>query len=130
MSPGTDANYSLNWTARSSAIQTYQRCQLCNSPTESGSAEARGLSASSLPLSIDRPARMPDSPLDRTWHKVNDLKVDYSGGFRRGEGRAWAKAWALLDYNDHQPTLCHVGLMSLAGHGPKSGCRHVFLIIA
>ena len=48
---------------------------------------------------------------------------------RRGEGRARAKAWALLDYAGHWPSQCNVGLMSLAGHGPKSGSRHVYLIM-
>ena len=32
-------------------------------PPESGPAETRGLSTSSLPWSVDRPARMPDSPV-------------------------------------------------------------------
>ena len=33
-------------------------------PPEGGLAEAGGLSTSSLPWSIDRPVRMPDSPLN------------------------------------------------------------------
>ena len=68
-------------------------------PPEGGPAEAGDLSASSLPLNIECLARMPDSPLkasvlstvanqadiclcfppDRTWHKVNDPKVNYNG---------------------------------------------------
>ena len=59
-------------------------------------------------------------PPDRTWHKVNDLKVDYSGDL-------WE---ALLNYAGHQPTQCNVGLMNLAGLGPKYGFRHICLIIA
>ena len=51
-------------------------------------------------------------------------------GIKGGEGWAWAKAQAQLDYAGHQPTYCNVGLISLAGHGPKSGSRHVCLIIA
>ena len=70
-------------------------------PPEGGSAETRGLLTSNLPLNIDRPARVPDNPLkslylflpttvtnqadiclrlpsDRTRHKVNEPKVDYS----------------------------------------------------
>ena len=43
-------------------------------------------------------------PLDRTWHKVNDPKVDYSGDLRDGEGRARASARALLVYAGHRPT--------------------------
>ena len=66
---------------------------------------------------------------DMTWHKVNDLKVDYSGDL--GEGKV-----------GHEPRLelcktvlvidpqCNVGLMSIAGLGSKSGSRHVCLIIA
>ena len=38
-------------------------------------------------------------PPDRTWHKVNDSKVDYSVGL--GEGKV--EAWALLEYNAALP---------------------------
>ena len=69
-------------------------------------------------------------PPDRTWHKVNDPKVDYSGGYRGGEGRARAEAWALFEYAGHRPTLYNVGLMRLVGLGPKSGARHVCLVTA
>ena len=34
--------------------------------------------------------------------------------------------WTILVFSSQ----CNVGLMSLAGHGPKSGARHVCLIIA
>ena len=44
-------------------------------------------------------------------------------GIRAGEGQARAKARALLVYADHRPTYFNVGLMSLGGHGPKSGSR-------
>ena len=47
-----------------------------------------------------------------------------------GEGQALALARTLLDCADHRPTLYNVGLMNLAGFGPKSGSRHVCLIIA
>ena len=49
-------------------------------------------------------------PPDRTWHKVNDSKVDYSGDL-------W-NAQALLDFAGHRSTYYNVGLMSLAGHMP------------
>ena len=42
-------------------------------------------------------------------------------GVRRWERWAKAKARALLNYAGHQHTWCYVGLMSLAGHGPKHG---------
>ena len=54
---------------------------------------------------------------DRTWHKINDPKVDYSGGLEWGKVQHEPR----LDYAGHRPTSCNVGLMSLAGHGPKSG---------
>ena len=36
----------------------------------------------------------------------------------------------MLDYAGHQPSLGNEGLISLTGHGPKSGSRHVCLIIS
>ena len=56
-------DYSLNWTASSSAIQEDKGI--------SDAAEVGGLSASNLLLSIDRPARMPDSPLKSPCTKHN-----------------------------------------------------------
>ena len=53
------------------------------------------------------------SPPDRTWHKVNDPKADYSGDLA-GAGRAWAEARTLLVCAAHRPTTCNVGLMSQA----------------
>ena len=71
---------------------------------ESGPAESGGLSISSLPLLFDGPTKKPGRkahsklmlltlsdiclclPTERTRHKVNDTKVDYSGGL--GEGRS------------------------------------------
>ena len=50
--------------------------------------------------------------------------------FRGEEGRPRASARALPDYVAHQPTQYNEGLMSLAGHGPKSDSGHVCLIIA
>ena len=69
-------------------------------------------------------------PPDRTWHKANDPKADYSGDFRGGEGRALAEARTLLVCAAHWPTKCNVGLMSRAGLGPKSGSRHGCRVIA
>ena len=43
-------------------------------------------------------------PPDRTGHKFNDPKVDYSGDILGGGCRAPAKARPLLDYADHRPT--------------------------
>ena len=52
-------DYSLNWTATSSAIQGWKKIYYDAAiPTEIGSAEAGGLSASGLPWSIDRSVRM------------------------------------------------------------------------
>ena len=45
-------------------------------------------------------------------------------GIRGREGRT------LLDYAGHRPTKCNMGMMSLAGHGPRFGSRYVYLIIA
>ena len=56
--------YSLNWTARSSAIQGRQKSQCSARPPEGSLTKARGLLASSLPWSINRPAQMSDSPLN------------------------------------------------------------------
>ena len=54
-------DYSLNWTAKSSAIQGGQRCQCCSSPTRRWLSQSRSLSSSNLSLiSIPHPARMPD----------------------------------------------------------------------
>ena len=48
-----------------------------------------------------------------------------------GKGaREREEARTLLDYAGHRPTWCNVGLMSQAGHGPKSGSRHRCLITA
>ena len=59
------SDYNLNWTARFTAIQEWQRCQWCSSSNrrEGDQAAAVGLSASSQPRNFDRRARMPDSPL-------------------------------------------------------------------
>ena len=87
-------DYSLNWTARSSAIQEGTRVSMMLlAPPESGPTEAKGLTVSSLPWRIDmsstdeQSAKMPDIcfclPLYSTWHKVNDLKVNC----RLGEGK-------------------------------------------
>ena len=54
-------------------------------------------------------------PPDKTWHKVSDLKVGYSGDYGRGSSSAH---------------LVQCRLMSQADHGPKSGSKHVCLIIA
>ena len=69
-------------------------------PPEGGPAETGGFSASSLPWSMDRPAMIPDNllsshrkcpdihpclPPDRTWHKVDDPKVNYSGDLEEGK---------------------------------------------
>ena len=43
-------------------------------------------------------------PPDRTWHKVNDPKVDYSGGL--GEGWARAEPRALQVYDAARPPEC------------------------
>ena len=43
-------DHSLNWTARSSAIQGGQRCQCCNSPTWRWPSQNHGLLTTSLPL--------------------------------------------------------------------------------
>ena len=51
-------------------------------------------------------------------------------GFRGKEDRVRTKTRALLVYADHRPTKCNVGQMSLAGLWPKSGSRHVYLLIA
>ena len=51
-------------------------------------------------------------------------------GIRGLDGRVWAVARALLNYAGHRPSLCNMGLMSLTGHGPKSGSRYISLIIA
>ena len=56
-------DYSLNWTARSTAIQGWQSVNEAARLPESNPVEAGRLSASSLPLNIDHPARMPDSSL-------------------------------------------------------------------
>ena len=50
-------DYSLNWTAKSSAIQGVKDVNNAACPLEGSPAETGGLSASSLPLSIDSPAR-------------------------------------------------------------------------
>ena len=52
-------------------------------------------------------------PPDRTWYKVNDSKVDYSG-IKGGKGRTRVEARAQLGYARHRPTKCNVGLMNLA----------------
>ena len=58
------SDYSLNWTARSSAMQGWKRCLWCSSPSHWWpSRSGGGLSASGLPWSIDYPARIPDSLL-------------------------------------------------------------------
>ena len=69
-------------------------------------------------------------PPDRTWHKVNDMKVGSKSGL--GEGKVGFEprlepCWTLLE---HRLTKCNVSLMSLSGHGPKHGSRHGCLIIA
>ena len=61
-------DYSLNWTAKSSAIQGVKGVNNAVRPTEGGLAEAGGLLASILPLvSIPHPARMPDGPANAGW---------------------------------------------------------------
>ena len=80
-------DYSLNWTS-SSAIQGGQRCQCCLSPTRWWPSRSWGLSYI-----------FHCHPPDRTWHKVNDPKVDYIGGL--GEGMVGQKlrlepCWSML----------------------------------
>ena len=67
-------------------------------------------------------------PPDRTWHKVNEPKVDYSGDLEErkvGHEPRLEPCWTKLVIDPQ----CNVGLMILAGLGPKSGFRHVCLII-
>ena len=106
-------DYSLNWTVRSSAIQGWQRCLWCNSPTRRWPSRSQGPlgfksamehwpSGTDARQSAEKPlhqavARRASSlrgnvptllggnlyiclylPPDRSWHKVNDPKVDYS----------------------------------------------------
>ena len=40
-------------------------------------------------------------PLDRTWHKVNDPKADYSGDLEEGKVGEWAETWTRLVYAAH-----------------------------
>ena len=118
-------NYSLNWTARSSAIQRWQSCQCCSSLTRRWPSRSRapfGLRYVGHGLLVNVAAHPAEIGLKSA--KAWSLKI-------RGEvGRTQAEARALLDYAGHRPTLCNVGLMSLTRLGPKSGSRHVFLIIA
>ena len=51
-------NYSLNWTAKSIAIERWQRCHCCSSPTWIWPSQNRGLSASSLSLGIGQQGPM------------------------------------------------------------------------
>ena len=76
-------DYSLNWTARFSVIQEWQRCQWCSSLTRRWPSRSRDLSASSLSWNIDRPARyhwssdtMPDSPLKNLCSKQRSFGSD------------------------------------------------------
>ena len=48
-----------------------------------------------------------------------DTRSMIIGGFRRGEGQARADARTQQVYAGHRPTLCNVGLMSLAGLRPS-----------
>ena len=48
----------------------------------------------------------PCLPPDRTRHKVNDPKVDYSVGLGEGKGRARAEARAQLDYDAARSAEC------------------------
>ena len=41
LGPGTIPDYSLNWTARSSAIRRWQKCQWCSSPTRRWPSRSR-----------------------------------------------------------------------------------------
>ena len=76
---------------------------------------AEGLSATSLPRSIDSSAGMPDSPIFVTASHQTGLDTrSIIVGFWGEDARVPAEAWDLLDYAGHQPTLCNVGLMSLA----------------
>ena len=68
-------------------------------------------------------------PPDRTWHKVNDPKVDYSRDLGEGKVGHEPRLEPCLTMLVIGP-LCNVSLMSLARHGPKAGSRHVSLIIA
>ena len=54
-------DYSLNWIMGSSAIQGFQRCQCCSSPTWRWPSRSWKPFTSSLPWNIDRSACMPDS---------------------------------------------------------------------
>ena len=63
-----------NWTATSSAMQGWQKCQWCSSPPEGGLVEAGGVSASSLPLSVDRPEQMLDNPLKSLCAKPSKIQ--------------------------------------------------------
>ena len=78
-------DYSFNWTARSSAIQSWQRCQCCSSPTWRWPSWSLGLLASSLPLNIDRPVRMLDCPLKSLCAKDSG----WSGSFVGEEISPW-----------------------------------------
>ena len=69
-------DYSLNWTARYSAIQEWQRSQWCSSPTQRWPIRSQGLLASSVPRSIDLPALMPNSPLKNLCTKQKSFRTD------------------------------------------------------
>ena len=74
-------------------------------------------------------SRYLSSPPDRTWHKVNDPKVDYSGDlgeWKVGHEPRVEPYWTMLVIG----TQCTMGPTSLAGVGPKSESRHVCLIIS
>ena len=97
-------------------------------PPEGGPLETEGLSASSLPLNIDRPAWMPGSPLKSLRSEaVADRASSLGGifvsashltgvdtrsktrrsiivGIRGEEGRGRAEARALLDFAGHRAT--------------------------
>ena len=53
-------------------------------------------------------------------------RSDYSGGLEKGRSDPNQEPTPA----SHQPTYCNVGLMSLAGHGPKHGSRQRGQIIA
>ena len=50
-------DYSLNWTARSSAIQRWEKCQWCSSPTRKWPSRSRGLFSLKSPFPGQCPVR-------------------------------------------------------------------------
>ena len=80
------------------------------SPPEGRPADAGSLLASSLPLNIDRPARMSDSPIfvSASHHTGLDTRSitrkSIIVGIKGGEGRALAKERARLDFAGHRST--------------------------